>query len=90
MCLTARVPAQLFEEADKDGNGVLDRLEFEQCLTTADLGLSQPELDLLLETFDSNNDGNMSYAEFTDMAYEVLLHAAREKAIIEAQLAGMG
>jgi len=77
----------LFKEADKDGNGVLDRQEFHDCLESADLGLQPYEVGMLLDVFDANEDGKMSYGEFTDMAYEVLLQAAREKAIVEAQMA---
>merc|ERR1719446_648809 len=56
---------ELFNEADKDKNGFLDRSEFEECLGNAELGLSPSEIQLLLDTFDANNDGKMSYVEFT-------------------------
>ena len=76
----------LFHEHDADGNGFLDRAEFETCLFNADLGFSKAEIELLLDVFDANSDGKMSYSEFADMAYEVLVHAAREKAIMDMML----
>jgi len=76
----------LFEEHDADKNGYLDRAEFEECLANADLGFTKAEVDLLLDVFDANSDGMMSYTEFADMAYEVLVHAAREKAIMEMMM----
>jgi len=78
----------LFVEHDADGNGFLDRGEFETCLVSADLGFSKSEIQLLLDVFDANADGMMSYSEFADMAYDVLVHAAREKAILEMMLSG--
>ena len=42
------------------------------------------QVELLLDVFDANSDGMMSYDEFANMAYEVLVHAAREKAVTDA------
>jgi len=78
----------LFAEHDADGNGFLDRREFETCLFNADLGFSKSEVDLLLDMFDANSDGMMSYTEFATLAYDVLVHAAREKAIVENYMMG--
>jgi len=76
----------LFEEHDADRNGYLDKAEFEKLFFNADLGFSKAEIELLLDVFDANSDGMMSYTEFADMAYDVLVMAAREKAILDFML----
>ncbi|KAL1496104.1 hypothetical protein AB1Y20_014729 [Prymnesium parvum] len=76
----------LFEESDTNQDGYLDRDEYEECLVNADLGFTDPEINLLLDVFDGSTDGMLSYTEFADMAYDVLVHAAREKAIVDSML----
>lgn len=62
----------LFQEADKDGSGSLDRTEFAALMATASLGLSESEIKLLLAESDENADGSVSYAEFVPLAVEVV------------------
>ncbi len=76
----------LFAQADADGNGVLDADEFRRCLASAELGLTPWEVDDLMDSFDADGDGNISYEEFTHLAYEVLLSTARERAIQAAMI----
>lgn len=72
----------LFQEADQDGNGVLDRKEFEGLMQTAALGLSKLELDLLLAEADENADNQITYQEFVPLAVEVI-QTMRLKARVE-------
>lgn len=53
----------IFNDADKDGNGYLDRGEFSQLLDTAELGLEQSEKIALLSMADCNGDGHIEYKE---------------------------
>lgn len=52
----------LFKEADQDGNGYLDRQEFERLMQTSELNLSSQEVRFLLAEADENMDGQISYA----------------------------
>merc|ERR1719453_2971674 len=55
--------AELFKEHDKDGNGVLDPEEFENCLHSTELGLAPADIDVLMDMSDQDGDRNISYAE---------------------------
>ena len=57
-----------FAAADKDGNGYLDADEFTGCLRSADLGLGNRDIALLLQEFDTDGDGRINLAEFTQLA----------------------
>jgi Ca2+-binding EF-hand superfamily protein len=52
------------QQADKNNNGVLDRLEFEACLQKIGIFLTTQELTCVYNHFDKNKDGVVSYAEF--------------------------
>ena len=61
----------LFKEADKDGSGSLDLAEFEELMTTANLGLSKQELKMILADIDEDQNAQISYSEFVPLAVEV-------------------
>jgi Ca2+-binding EF-hand superfamily protein len=75
---------QLFNEADKDGNGVLDPHEFRRCLGEADLGLSHADMQDLMDHADADGDALISIDEFVQLAYGVLAQLSRERAIMKA------
>mmetsp|Transcript_54599 Transcript_54599/g.144273 ORF Transcript_54599/g.144273 Transcript_54599/m.144273 type:complete len:445 (+) Transcript_54599:15-1349(+) len=65
--------SELFVQADKDGNGVLDKKEFKRLLMDADLGLSKKDIKLLYAQADINQDGNIEYREFIPACVELIL-----------------
>lgn len=52
------------QQADKNNNGVLERLEFEGVLQRIGIFLTTQELTCVYNHFDKNKDGVVSYAEF--------------------------
>merc|ERR1712070_504235 len=60
---------QLFHEYDIDSNGTLDIDEFSRCLQSTDLGLDTDQINTLMLSADSNEDGMIDYAEFMIFAY---------------------
>lgn len=47
-----------------NGNGCLEKLEFQEFLTSMGVFLSTQELRIVFENFDMNGDGQISYPEF--------------------------
>merc|ERR1712196_66022 len=72
---------RVFREHDVDGNGVLDHDEFVACLKSTDLGLNDAQIQTLNIAADSDKDGMIDYDEFLALAYDTLLHLARDKAL---------
>lgn len=67
----------VFSAADKDQNGTLNKLEFEELLSNLGVFLARQELRTIYDHFDHNKDGQVTYAEFvhvlkTDMSSERL------------------
>eukprot|EP00945_MAST-04E_sp_MAST-4E-sp1_P007574 g7574.t1 len=58
----------VFSHFDKDGRGEVDDRDFEDALEELGFRASRWELDTLVKKFDSNGDGYVSIAEFTDFA----------------------
>ena len=81
----------VFTEADKDGNGYLDRQEFFALLDTAELGLDSMEKHQLMMLCDVNDDGRIEYSEFTAFGADVIQTMrmrklnADETAVLEAK-----
>jgi Ca2+-binding EF-hand superfamily protein len=76
----------LFTRADKDGSGELDTDEFVQCMLAADFGFSADDALDLMAMFDSDGDGKISYQEFLSLAYDCLVHLARERKIMNSMM----
>lgn len=55
----------LFANLDSDGNNYLDRVEWLEGLQSLNVQLNREEIELTFGLFDDNQDGQMSYAEFT-------------------------
>lgn len=54
-----------FKKYDAQGNGTVDRDEAKVVLQR-ELGYNEDESNMLLNTFDRNNDKTLSYDEFVD------------------------
>lgn len=59
-------PWRIFHEMDRDGNGVLDKLEFGKGLKDLGVNLTSRELDKVMDYFDYNRSGYIGYANFAD------------------------
>lgn len=54
----------VFLSADKDQNGTLNKLEFEELMSNLGVFLARQELRTIYDHFDYNKDGQVTYAEF--------------------------
>ena len=52
-----------FQEFDANGNGFLEKLEFQEFLISMGVFLSTQELRVVFDSFDTNSDGKISYPE---------------------------
>ena len=52
---------------DRNQDGVLQKLEFEEFLSQLGVFLARQELRVVFDTFDQNKDGNIAYAEFVNV-----------------------
>jgi Ca2+-binding EF-hand superfamily protein len=64
---------KLFQKADLDHDGFLDRNEFRACINDASLNLSRREINLLMAEADGDADGKISYDEFVPLCFDLLL-----------------
>ncbi|GMH87897.1 hypothetical protein TL16_g10997 [Triparma laevis f. inornata] len=64
----------LFDQADADGNGFLDRKEFKAVFVSLkeELGLSNKVIKQIMAEADENDDGVIEYREFVPMAVDVI------------------
>ena len=49
---------------DRNQDGVLQKLEFEEFMSQLGVFLARQELRVIFDNFDTNKDGNIAYAEF--------------------------
>ena len=57
---------RVFEDMDKDGNGILDKKEFEQGLRELDSNLTTSEVRKIMKCFDPEGHGYISWDNFAD------------------------
>jgi len=69
----------IFQAADTNGSGALDRLEFRGCLLQANLGLTEDVIELLMTKVDANADNLISYEEFAPLCYEILVEVVSKE-----------
>lgn len=55
---------ELFERCDTTGSGCIDRVEFNNGLTSLGFSLSDGELDHLFDALDQDHDGVISFSDF--------------------------
>ena len=63
---SAKNVGAIFHAMDTDGNGSLDRNEFNEGLIDLGIELRAQELDDLIDYFDHNGNGSVSWEEFVD------------------------
>lgn len=62
------VCAFCFEQSfDRNQDGVLQKLEFEEFMSQLGVFLARQELRVVFDNFDQNKDGNISYSEFVNV-----------------------
>ncbi len=61
----------IFQAADADGSGALDRSEFQKALKSTDLGLTRKEINGLLHAVDVNENGLITYEAFAPLAFDL-------------------
>ena len=52
---------------DRNQDGVLQKLEFEEFMSQLGVFLARQELRVVFDNFDQNKDGNIAYAEFVNV-----------------------
>lgn len=55
-----------FSQADKDGNGEIDLLEFRELVAALGLELGVAEAEELFDSIDVDEEGTIDYEEFQD------------------------
>ena len=63
----------IFNEADSDGNGFLDRAEFKRCLQDESLGLTRREINVVLSQADQLSEGVVTYHTFLPFIFDLLV-----------------
>lgn len=71
----------VFQNADKDGNGILDNDEFWSVLEskTLNLKLSKEEMESIKNKADMDNDGGITYTEFIPVVRDLLTQVYAKK-----------
>lgn len=62
----------IFQAADSDNSGELDRKEFVLALKNSDLGLTKKQIHLLADEADTNGDGHIQYVEALPVMFGLL------------------
>jgi hypothetical protein len=71
---------EMFQTADKSGDGVLDHQELMELLQAAQLRMHADDVHLILAAADYNEDGHIDYGEFVPVATELIqAYQAREQ-----------
>lgn len=75
---------EMFLRYDSDQSGYLDRREFKELLSNADLGLSKKEMRRIMSEADENDDGVLEYREFVPVMVEIV-HGLKAKQVAAAE-----
>ena len=57
----------VLQSFDRNQDGVLQKLEFEEFMSQLGVFLARQELRVVFDNFDANKDGNIAYNEFVDV-----------------------
>lgn len=57
----------IFMSFDRNQDGVLQKLEFEEFMSKLGVFLARQELRVVFDNFDQNKDGNIAYNEFVNV-----------------------
>uniref|UniRef100_A0A061SBG2 Radial spoke protein 7 n=1 Tax=Tetraselmis sp. GSL018 TaxID=582737 RepID=A0A061SBG2_9CHLO len=71
----------IFQRADADGSGKLNRTEFRDCLKAAELGLTRKEINAILTEVDEDHDGQVSYSEFMPLCFNILVERFKDEVL---------
>ncbi|DBA02406.1 TPA: hypothetical protein N0F65_007225 [Lagenidium giganteum] len=63
---------EVFQRADADEIGTLDRVEFMNCIRDADLGFCRREVNILMSEVPVEHDNRVVYPDFIPMCYPLL------------------
>merc|ERR1719487_342446 len=69
----------IFQAADMDNSGFLDRKEFVDCLRALDLGFTKKEIQYTMAQVDVNHDGLISYEEFLPLCFDLFVEIWQDK-----------
>ena len=75
----------LFKSYDTDRSGSLDAHEFQACMDSMDLHLTNSEVMALMTAADTDGSGHVDMDEFTEFCTHNLMHLEREKHIRSLQ-----
>merc|ERR1711970_110273 len=71
----------IFQAADVDNSGFLDRQEFIACLRALDLGVTKKEIQFAMAHVDVNHDGVVSYEEFLPLCFDIFVEIVKDKIV---------
>lgn len=74
----------LFQEADGDASGLIEKAEFAHAMREANIGLKDEEIEALYAKVDTDGDGKVNYQEFAPLCYDILVE------VLARQLAAGG
>ncbi|GAX81847.1 hypothetical protein CEUSTIGMA_g9275.t1 [Chlamydomonas eustigma] len=72
---------KVFIKADADQSGSLDRKEFRDALKAAKLGLTRRDINLIMSSADTDQDGLISYEEFIPVCFQVLVERFKDEIV---------
>eukprot|EP00960_Hanusia_phi_P040068 754228-Hanusia_phi.AAC.2 len=73
------IMGSVFQQYDTDKSGYLDLNEFTAAMRDSGIPFTDKQLIMLMAEADQNDDGAIQYAEFADVAIQLMLYAYREE-----------
>mmetsp|Transcript_35765 Transcript_35765/g.111891 ORF Transcript_35765/g.111891 Transcript_35765/m.111891 type:complete len:341 (+) Transcript_35765:181-1203(+) len=75
------IMGSVFQQYDTDKSGYLDLGEFMAAMRDSGIPFTDKQLIMLMAEADQNDDGAIQYAEFADVALQLMLYAYREEQV---------
>ena len=85
----AQVMGSVFKQYDADNSGYLDMQEFENAVRNSGIPFTPDMIRMLMAAADSNEDGQIQYGEFAEVAVQLMAYMQREEQIM-AQMETIG